>query len=247
MRRRDAIAGVGAATVWSLTARARPRPPRTVGCLDAASESAVRPLTAAFRSGLAEQGYAEGRNIEVLYRFAEAQYARLPVLAADLARHGVAVIAAITPVAALAAKSAAGTIPVVFEAGDPVELGLTTSLNHPGGNVTGASILADTLLAKRLELLHELVPTRRSIGLLINPTNILAEAHVKEVERAARTVGVPLVTLNAGTQGEIELVFAVLAGRRVGAILVDAELAVFYQYDSTLRIGGALCGAGKLL
>jgi putative tryptophan/tyrosine transport system substrate-binding protein len=156
---------------------------------------------AAFRRGLAEQDFVEGRNVEVLYRLADTQYDRLPALAVDLVRRRVAVIVACASVnAALAAKAATPTIPIVFEVpADPVELGLVESLNRPGGNVTGATFLTQALIAKRLELLHETVPAARSIGYLVNPANSGTVSRIREAEVALRTLGVRSVILNAGT------------------------------------------------
>ena len=185
----------------------------------------ARVYTAAFLRGLGEQGYVEGRNVEILYSFAQTQYDRLPMLAAELVRRPVAVIfTSGGSGVALTAKSATSTIPIVFVAGgDPVDLGLVASLNRPGGNVTGASILTAELLGKRLELLHEIVPATTLIGFLVNPTNPAVGVSNKEAETTARTLGVRLVTLNASTPSEIEAAFSALAMRRINALLVDGD------------------------
>jgi putative ABC transport system substrate-binding protein len=159
-----------------------------IGYLDVKSESSARPYTAAFQRGLGEQGYVAGRNVEVLYRWAENQYDRLPALATDLVQRRVAAIFATgNPAAPLATKQTTATIPIVFQFGaDPVELGLVASLNRPGGNVTGVTMLSKTLTAKRLELLHECVPAVTSIGFLVNSGVPAFEAEVGEAETAAR-------------------------------------------------------------
>jgi putative ABC transport system substrate-binding protein len=186
----------------------------------------ARVLTAAFLRGLGEQGYVEGRNVEILYQWAENRYDRLPMLAAVLVRRPVAVIfSGGGSGVALNAKSATSTIPIVFAAsgGDPVDLGLVASLNRPGGNVTGVSILTTELLTKRLELLREIVPATTLISFLVNPTNPAVGFSNKEAEIAARTLGVSLVTLNASTPSEIEAAFSTLAMRRISALLVDGN------------------------
>jgi putative ABC transport system substrate-binding protein len=179
---------------------------------------------AAFRQGLAEQGYVEEQNVEILLRRAEGHYDSLPSLADDLVRRAVAVIFVTSAVAALAAAKATPTIPIVFFSGaDPVESGLVASLNRPGGNVTGASFLTVALVAKRLELLHEIVPAATSIGYLQNPANPLDETQWREADNAARVLGLRLVLFNASTPAEIESAFAVLVGERVGALLVAGD------------------------
>jgi len=186
MQRRDFIAGLGSAAAWPLVARAQQA--RVVGVLSAGTDGTAPHQIAAFRSGLRESGYFEGRSVEILFRFAENRYDRLPAQAADLVRRRVDVIVTMagTP-SALAAKSATTTIPIVFQFGaDPVALGLVASLNRPGGNITGVSVLTNGLFAKRLELLHEAVPAARSIAFLLNPTNP-DTARIKETEDAART------------------------------------------------------------
>jgi putative ABC transport system substrate-binding protein len=185
MRRREFIAGLAGAAAWPAAARAQPRNVPVIGYLDAGSESARAPFTAAFHGGLGERGYIEGRNVEILYRWARSRYDQLPALAADLVLRQVAVIHAQSSPAALAAKSATATIPIVFSLGsDPVSLGLVASLNRPGGNVTGVTFLAQDLTAKRLALLHEIVPMVTSIGILANPSGPQTDAEVQKVRRA---------------------------------------------------------------
>jgi putative ABC transport system substrate-binding protein len=224
MRRREFIAGLGSAAAWPVATRAQSRNVPVIGYLDAGSESARAPFTAAFHRGLGEQGYSEGRNVEVLYRWAESRYDRLPALAAELVSRRVAVIHAQATPSALAAKSATATIPIIFSVGtDPVSLGLVASLNRPGGNVTGVAFLAQDLIAKRLELLREVVPAARSIGFLENLSSPGTEAGFRESEIAARILGLRLTTLNATTPNEIEAAFAILVGQRVAGLLVGVD------------------------
>jgi ABC-type uncharacterized transport system substrate-binding protein len=176
--------------------------------------------------GLAELGYIEGRNVAIEYRWAEGQTDRLPALAADLVHRQVAVIA--TPgatAATLAAKAATEAIPIVFVVGgDPVKLGLVASLNRPGGNLTGVSFLATEVAAKRLELLHEMVPAATSIAVLVNPTNLInAETQKREIQVAARALGVRLLVLNASSQSDIDAAFAKLVQDRVGGLVVSTD------------------------
>jgi putative ABC transport system substrate-binding protein len=180
---------------------------------------------AAFRQGLKETGYVEGHNVAIEYRWADNQQERLPGLANELVRRQVAVIVAGGGnVAAFAAKAATATLPIVFTVGgDPVKLGLVASLNRPGGNLTGVSLLLGLLGAKRLELLRELVPLAAMIGVLINPTNPSAEAYATDVREAARALGSQIHILNASTEGEIETTFATLAHLRVRALLVSTD------------------------
>jgi putative ABC transport system substrate-binding protein len=237
MRRREFIAGLGSAAAWPAAARAQPRNVPVIGYLDAGSESARAPFTAAFRQGLGEQGYTEGRNVEIQYRWAGSRYDRLPALAADLVRERVAVIHAQSTPAALAAKSATATIPIVFSLGtDPVSLGLVASLNRPGGNVTGVTFLAQDLTAKRLALLHEIVPTVTSIGLLANPSGPQTEAEVREAQSAAHILGVRLTILNATTPTEIDAAFAILIGQRIAALLVGVDTLFVEQRDQLARL-----------
>jgi putative ABC transport system substrate-binding protein len=226
MRRREFIAGIGGAVSWPLASHAQQLALPVVGYLSGATESASALAVRAVRQGLGDHGYVEGRNIEILYRWAELQTDRLSALAADLVRRQVAVIvAAPSNATALATKSATATIPIVFVIGaDPVELGIVASLNRPGGNVTGTTFLSEGLTPKHLELLHEIAPAVTSIGFLVNPATPKVEARIREAEIAARVLGVRLVILNASTPSEIENVFAILAEQRVGALLVGSDL-----------------------
>jgi putative ABC transport system substrate-binding protein len=174
---------------------------------------------------LQEAGYVEGQNVAIEYRWAEGQYDRLPELASDLVRRQVAIIVATGgSVSAMAAKAITGTIPIVFTSGgDPVRMGLVASINRPGGNVTGVSLFTSTLVAKRLALLHELVPTATVIAMLVNPTNPNAEPDTKEVETAARTTGLQLVVLRASNESDLDKVFGTMSQHKVGAVIVGAD------------------------
>jgi putative tryptophan/tyrosine transport system substrate-binding protein len=226
MKRREFITLLGsAAAAWPLVARAQEAMP-VIGFIDPLSLETTREKVAAFHRGLAERGYVEGRNVAIEYRWAEGQTDRLPALAADLVYRQVAVIA--TPgatAATLAARAATQTIPIVFVAGgDPVELGLVRSLNRPGGNLTGVAFLATEVAAKRLELLHELVPAATSIAVLVNPTNpVAAEGQKKVIQVAARVLGLRLLILNASSQSDIGAAFATLVRERAGALVIGTE------------------------
>ena len=180
---------------------------------------------AAFLQGLADVGYVEGRNVAIEYRWAEGQNDRLAALAADLVRRQVAVIAATSAPAALAAKMATTTIPIVFEtAADPVKLGLVTSLSRPGGNVTGVTRLNVAIAPKRLELLHELIPTARVIALLVDPNNVaIAETNISDAQATARSLGLELHVLNASTERDFDTVFAELIRLRADGLVIGAS------------------------
>ena len=226
MRRRDFIIFLaGAMAAWPLDARAQQKPMPVIGVLSAGPSGPFSPFMAGFRQGLSEAGYVEGQNLAIEYRWAEGHYDRLPALAADLVGRKVDLIMAGNPPAALAAKSATSTIPIVFRhGGDPIRDGLVASLARPGGNVTGVSQLGDEgLTAKRLELLSELVPRAGVIALLVNPNSPAAGRVIQEVQQAARAKGLQLPILKAGSESEIDTAFASLAQLHADALLVAAD------------------------
>jgi putative tryptophan/tyrosine transport system substrate-binding protein len=234
VRRRDFIIGfAGSAVAWPRPARTQQPAMPVIGFLSARSSAESSQHVGAFRQGLSELGYVEGQNVAIEYRWAEGQYDRLPVLASELVAHRVSVIAATGGnVSGLAAKSATSTIPIVFIVGDdPVKLGLVAALNRPGGNVTGMSVFTTELGTKRLELLNELVPEGTGFGLLINPNYQGASSEATSVQTAARSLGRPIVVLNARSEREIDDVFATLADRKVGALIVDADALFVSRRD----------------
>jgi putative tryptophan/tyrosine transport system substrate-binding protein len=229
MNRRDFIAGLGGTAVWPLAARAQQQGVPVIGYLSGLPDPGG--AVTAFRQGLSELGFVDGRNVEILHRSADGVYERLPELARDFVNWRVALIFASAPVlAVLAAKSATATTPIVFVNGvDPVELGLVASLNRPGGNITGVNFLVISLTAKRLEVLKQLAPAATSIGFLVNPTNLATKAQIREAESAARNLGVRLVILHASTPGDIEAAFGSLVGRQISALLGGADALLFSQ------------------
>jgi putative ABC transport system substrate-binding protein len=223
MRRRAFIAGLGASAAWPLAARAQQAALPVVGVISGGSADAPASFTAAFRQGLGETGYVEGRNVTVEYHMLDGQYDRAPALMAELVRRRVAVIAtAGITLGAIAAKAATATIPIVFGvADDPVKLGLVASLARPGGNATGVNFFTQELVAKRLGLLHELVPKAVRVAVLLNPANATsAETTFREVQVAARAIGLQIHVLNADTSAEIDAAFATLARERPDALFV---------------------------
>jgi putative tryptophan/tyrosine transport system substrate-binding protein len=226
MRRRQFITLLGGAVAWPVTARAQQAAMPVIGYLGLASPEAFAGRLGAFRLGLSEIGYVEGRNLAIEYRWAQNQSARLPALAADLVRRKVAVLAAPGGSAAvLAAKAATTTIPIVFETGvDPIALGIVASLNRPGGNVTGATSLNLEVTPKRLELLHELVPTATTIALLVDPTNPAAASVSRDSQAAARNLGVQLHVLHASTERDLDAVFATVVQLRAGGLVISAAI-----------------------
>jgi putative tryptophan/tyrosine transport system substrate-binding protein len=259
MKRREFITLLGGAAAWPLTARAQQAVMPVIGFIYLGTLEGNEYLRAAFLQGLRETGYIEGQNITIEYRWAEGQVDRLPGFAADLVRRRVTVIAATTTPAALAAKGATATIPIVFEtAGDPVELGLVASLNRPGRNITGVTQLTSELVSKQLGLLHELIPTATTIGLLVNPTDPRAESQTRDMQEAAHALGLQIHVLKASTEGEINTAFANLSRLRAGALLVGTGqffrsrteqlaalaarqgLPAMYQYREYAAAGGLI-------
>lgn len=268
MNRRHLLTLLGAAMGgWPLAAAAQRVQMPTIGLLHGESPAMFGGFLELFREGLAEAGFVEGKNVEIEYRWGEGNNDRLPELAADLVRRQVNVIAApgSTP-AALAAKNATSTIPIViFTGGDPVALGLAASLGKPGGNVTGATSMGRELAPKRLELLYELIPTATAMALLVNPTNpAIAESTAKAVQAAASALGLELHVLRAGSEAEFEPAFAAIKGSRAGGVVIAidsfftarreklAELALryrvpaIYQYADFAAAGGALSYGGTV-
>jgi len=230
MRRRDFIALVGSTAGWPLAARAQQPGMPVVGFLHSASPEPYAPQVNAFRLSLKEAGYVEGRNVAIEYRWAENQTARLPTLAAELARRPVAAIAAGgSPASALAAKSATTTIPIVFmNAADPVAVGLVASFNRPGGNVTGVTLLSAELVAKRLGILRDLLPSVRKIAMLVNPTRPGVDAQKLPVQEAAQAVGLAVQILDASSERDFDAVFEA-AAQQDGALIVAPDALFLNQ------------------
>jgi putative ABC transport system substrate-binding protein len=226
MRRRDFIALLGcSAATWPVTARAQQPALPSIGFVNAGSSQRLARHLSAFLKGLAETGHIEGQNITIEYRWAESRIDQLPALVADLIRRQVRVIAATGTPAALAAKEATTTTPIVFETGaNPIKLGLVDSLNRPGGNITGVTQANQETAPKRLQLLHELIPTAKVIGLLVNPTDpALAEADANSVREAAQTLGLELHVLNASTDHDFDAIFAKLIQLRADGLVIGGE------------------------
>jgi putative ABC transport system substrate-binding protein len=225
MRRREFITLIGGAGAWPFSARAQQPAMPVVGFVrDGSADGSARHV-AAFRKGLNETDYVEGQNVTVEYHYLEGQYDRLPALMADLVRRQVAVIATLGYVPTLAAKAATTTIPIVFSiGGDPVQIGLVTSLARPGGNATGINFFNTEVTAKRLRLLHDLVPKAVRIAVLVNPANAsTTESTLRDMQVAAPTIGLQIQILNANTIGEIDAAFATLAHERPDALFVAGD------------------------
>jgi putative tryptophan/tyrosine transport system substrate-binding protein len=226
MRRRKLIGLIGGAAVaWPFAARTQQPAVPVIGFLGAPSSASYVSNVAAIRRGLNEAGYIEGRNVSIEYRWADGQYDRLPALASELIVKGVAAIVAIGGApAVVAAKEATSTIPIVFTmTADPVQLGLVASLNRPGGNITGVAILGVALEAKRLEMLHELVPEAKLIAVLVNPKNPQVEIQTNDLAAASRAAGQQVIILKASNNPEIDAAFATLADRGVGAVILGQD------------------------
>jgi putative ABC transport system substrate-binding protein len=226
VRRREFISLLGgAAATCPVAAQAQQPSMPVIGFLNSGSNEPLAPMVAGFRRGLNEVGYVEGQNLAIEFRWADNQYDRLPVLVADLIGRRVAVIAATGgPVTGLVVKAATSTTPFVFISGvDPVKLGLVASLNRPGGNATGVNVFITAVEAKRLGLLHELVPTARQIAVIVNPNSPELDAQLSEVQTAARSIGWQAHVLRAGSEAEIDSAFATLAQAGVQALLVAGD------------------------
>jgi putative ABC transport system substrate-binding protein len=226
MKRREFITLLGgAAAAWPLGARAQQPVMPVIGFLDSRSADAIAERLRSYRQGLKETGYIEGENVAIIHRFAENKVERLPELAAELVRRQVAVIGTAGDDVALVAKAATTTIPIVFIASqDPVKLGLVTSLARPAGNMTGINFFTGELVAKRLEILHELVPKAARVAVLVNPANpATAETTSRDLEAAARAIGLHVQVLKASTSREIDAAFATLARERPDALFVASD------------------------
>jgi putative ABC transport system substrate-binding protein len=265
MRRREFIRLVVSAATLSQMADARAQQPGPViGVLGSSTADDYGPMIAAFRKGLSETGHVEGKNVSFEYAWADDHYDRLPTLAANLAGRGVKLILAAATPSAVAAKSATSTIPIVFAiGGDPIRTGLVTSLNSPGGNVTGAAHINVDTAPKRLELLHELLPSKTALGLLTNPTNTLTPSVESAVRGAAEVLGIKLITFHASTDDEIETTFKNATGSVAGLVIgtdplftshakalgtksLEYKLPAIYQYRDFVAAGGAMSYGGDI-
>ena len=223
--RRELLAALGCAAAWPLAARAQQAAMPVIGFLDPRPPGTMEDYLRAFRQGLKDTGYVEGENVAIVYRFAEGQFDRLPGLAAEVVRRPVSVIIASATAPASAAKAATATIPIVFIiADDPVKRGLVASLARPGGNLTGINFLTNELVAKRLELLREVVPSATRVAVLVNPANApVTEVALRDVEPAARTIGLQIQILNASSGPEINAAFATFVRERLDALFVNLD------------------------
>jgi ABC-type uncharacterized transport system substrate-binding protein len=227
MRRREFITLLGgAAAAWPVAAQAQQQVP-VIGLLSSVTARQWATFVSAFLQGLNELGFVEGQNVAIEQRWAGGQYDRLPAMAADLVQRQVAVIAALTTPAAVAAKAATATIPIVFTTiGDPVQIGLVTSLNRPGGNITGVTYLNVEVAPKLLELLHEVIPTATTMAAVVNPTNPNADTLSRSLQAAARTLGLQLHVLNASTESDIETVFVTLAELHASGLVIPSDVFI---------------------
>ena len=225
MRRREFITLVGGmAAAWPLAAQAQQSPMPLIGFLGFTSPQAFATELAAFHGGLGEAGFVEGQNVAIEYRWAQAQFDRLPALAVELARLPLSVLVAGTPASAFAAKAATATIPIVFvSGGDPVRMGLVRSLNRPDGNTTGVYMLTSALEPKRIELMRELVPSAAVIGAIVDPNSPDTKLQMEELPAAASALGRQVKIFNAGTDSEIDAAFAAVAEQKIGAVLVTSS------------------------
>ena len=238
MKRREFIKLLGGmAAAWPLAARAQQAVMPVIGFLSAVSQAQSRHLVAAFVRGLSETGYADGRNVAIDYRFADGQYDRLPPLAAEMVRRPVSLILAAAPPAAMAAKVATTTIPIVFIVGlDPVGAGLVASFNRPGGNATGMVLISGLLGQKRLELVRDLLPKAAVVAMLANPLSPDAVPEIREVQTAAQASGLRLRMLNASTSSEVDAAVASLASQRPDALLVGTDPFYMTRREDIVRL-----------
>jgi putative ABC transport system substrate-binding protein len=266
MRRRDFIAAFGCvATAWPLAARAQQPAMPVIGFLNGGAPDGYAPMVAAFREGLKETGYVEAQNVSIEYRWADGHYDRLPAMAADLVRRQVAVIVTNSPGVATT-TTATTTIPIIFTtSGDPVELGWVATLKRPGGNITGVTQLNVEVGPKRLELMHELVPAATTIAVLLNPTYPSAETESRDMQAAARTLGLEVHLLRASNDHEIDDAFATLVQLRAGAVVITSDpffnartkqlaalalrhaVPTIFQYREFTAAGGLMSYGGSII
>jgi len=225
MRRREFITLIGGAAAWPIVVRAQQAAMPMIGAVHSATSDSYAPMMAAFVRGVGEMGHVEGRNVAIEYRWAENQLDRLPALTADLVRrHAAVIFAAGSTDTALAAKVTTSTIPIVFANGaDPVAVGLVASLNRPGGNITGVTFLVVTLGQKKLEMLREVVPTAAVVAFLLNPKLATADIQLKDMQAAARTLGLQLHVVHASADPDLDVAFASLVQLRAGALVIGAD------------------------
>ena len=260
MKRREFITLLGGAATWPLAARAQQAAMPMIGLLNGRSIDDAAYLVAALRQGLNEAGYVEGQNVAIKYRWADGHYDRMPAMAADLVRRQVALIAALGDPSPFVAKAATATIPIVFLSGsDPVRRGMVVSLNRPGGNMTGVSVITGVLVAKRMQLLREVVPTAAVFAMLVNPNNPNAETDTQDAKEAAQTLGLQLRILNASNDRDFDAVFATLVQLRPSALIVGSDpflnsrseqqlvalaarhaVPAIYNYRESVKAGGLM-------
>lgn len=238
MRRRDFVILLSGSAIWPVSGYAQQETMPTVGFLRNTSAESSQQFVAAFRKGLSEGGFVENRNVKIEYRWANNRDEDLPRLAADLVAHNAAVlVAGGGSVVALAAKSVAGSVPVVFElGGNPVKLGLVDSLNRPGGNLTGVGLFSNTIGPKRIELLHQIVPRAKTIGLLVDPSNPNTTAEIQFAQHAAKSLGIQVEALEARTNEEIEDAFATIHRLEMGGLIVMATPLFVGKRDHLIRL-----------
>jgi putative ABC transport system substrate-binding protein len=237
MRRRAFITLLGGAAAWPLAAHAQQPAMPVIGYLSPGSRESDAYRLTPLRQGLGTAGYAEGQNLAIEYRWAEDHYDRLPALAADLIRHQVAVIVAVADVPARVAKAATSVTPIVFAIGsDPVTLGLVDGYAKPGSNVTGVSWFTGSVAAKRLGLLHDLVPTAITVGMIVNPDNVRLESETRDAQEAARATGQQLILLKANTESGIDEVFTTLVQEKAGALIVSGDAFFFSRREQFMAL-----------
>jgi putative tryptophan/tyrosine transport system substrate-binding protein len=236
-RRREFIALVGGAGVWPVAASAQQPTNPVIGFMHARSADDTVGQVSAFRRGLTEAGLVEGQSVKIEYRFAAGQYDQLPLMAADFVRQAVSLIVAASDPSAQAAKAATTTIPIVFAVGnDPIKLGLVGSYNRPGGNATGFNILTAAMEAKRLGLLHEIVPQAAVVGLIVNPNYAQATAQVRQIENAAHAIGLQVDVLQVSSDDDIDIAFKTIGQQRISALIVGADPLIDTRRDKIISL-----------